>query len=44
MRRFRLGKEIDYQRIDASLTAGVLTVRLPKSDHLRPRKIQIAEG
>jgi len=41
-RNFRLGNAVDPSRITASLKYGVLTLSLPKSDHLKPRKIEVS--
>ena len=40
-RVFELGRAIDSARIDAKIEQGVLTVRLPKSDRVKPRKISV---
>jgi HSP20 family molecular chaperone IbpA len=40
-RSFALSDEIDRDRISASLSAGVLTVHLPKAESARTRKVQI---
>jgi len=32
---------IDRDKLDAALKSGVLTLRLPKSDALRPRQIRV---
>jgi HSP20 family molecular chaperone IbpA len=40
-RVFTVPQGIDATKIEAELTAGVLRVRLPKSDALKPRKIEI---
>jgi len=40
-RTFRLPRTVDVARIDASLKDGVLTLRLPKREELRARKIEI---
>jgi HSP20 family molecular chaperone IbpA len=43
-RSFRLSEHIDGEAINAELTSGVLTVRLPKRAELRPRKIAVKAG
>ena len=40
-RAFALGDEVDRDNIDATLTDGVLTVRLPRGAAARTRKIEI---
>lgn len=40
-RSFRLPGDYDTEKVEASLRHGVLTVRLPKSERLKPRKIEI---
>lgn len=40
-RRFRVGEGVDAGRISAALDAGVLTIRLPKAESVKPRKIEI---
>jgi HSP20 family molecular chaperone IbpA len=40
-RAFAISEEIDASRISAELKQGVLTVHLPKSDAVKPRKIQV---
>jgi len=40
-RQFRVGSTIDPGRIDAELKSGTLSIRLPKSESYRPRKIEI---
>jgi len=40
-RVFRINEEIDASSISASLKNGVLTLRLPKSERVRPRKIDV---
>ena len=41
-RRFRIGESVDATNISAHCTDGVLTVHLPKSEMLKPRKIEVA--
>jgi HSP20 family protein len=43
-RQFSLGRAIDQSRIEASMRNGVLTLTLPKSDIVKPRKISIKVG
>jgi HSP20 family molecular chaperone IbpA len=43
-RSFALPQGVDAARIEAELQAGVLRVRLPKSDAVRPRSIAIKGG
>lgn len=40
-RQFRVGTAIDPGRIEAELKNGTLSIRLPKSDAYRARKIEI---
>jgi len=40
-RRFRIGEDIDVDRIRAEVSAGVLKVHLPKSENAKPRKISV---
>lgn len=42
--RTTLPREVDPDRIDATLTEGVLTVRIPKTDTAKRRRIQITGG
>lgn len=40
-RSFRVGEAVDAQSVTADYTSGVLTITLPKSQALRPRRIQV---
>jgi len=40
-RSLRVSRDLDPDAIDASMTDGVLTLRLPKAESLKPRRIQI---
>jgi HSP20 family protein len=40
-RTFRVSEQIDPNGISAELTAGVLTLRLAKAAHTKPRKIEV---
>jgi len=41
LRSFTLSRELDSTRIDAALKDGVLTLRLPKLEQARPRRIEV---
>lgn len=43
-REFRVTNLIDQERIDATLTDGVLRLTLPKAEAARPRKIEVRSG
>ncbi len=43
-RSFVLPQGIDSEKIEADLRAGVLRLRLPKAEALRPRRIEIRGG
>ena len=43
-RVFSVPQGIDASKIDAQLTAGVLRLRLPKSESLKPRRIEVRQG
>lgn len=40
-RAFSLGQHLDAEKISAELKQGVLTLRVPKAEVVRPRKIQV---
>lgn len=40
-RSFTLSRELDTSRIEANLKDGVLTLRIPKQPHARPRRIEV---
>ncbi|MCS6786393.1 MAG: Hsp20/alpha crystallin family protein [Thiobacillaceae bacterium] len=41
-RTFTLSKELDSDKIAAEFRHGVLKLRIPKAEHLQPRKISVA--
>ena len=43
-RQLFLGDTLDTERIKAYYDAGVLTLRIPVTEHARPRKIEIGGG
>jgi HSP20 family protein len=43
-RVFSVPQGIDASKIDAQLTAGVLRLRLPKSESLKSRRIEVKQG
>lgn len=43
-RHFGLPPQIDRQKIEAVMGDGTLTVRLPKADEVKPRRIQVRTG
>ena len=43
-RSFRIGEEIDAEQISAELKQGVLTIHLPKSEAVKPRRIKVSEN
>jgi HSP20 family protein len=43
-RMFSVPRGIDASKIDAQLTAGVLRLCLPKSELLKPRRIEVKQG
>ena len=43
-RTFTLSRELDASRIDANLKDGVLTLRIPKQESAKPRRIEVRAG
>ena len=43
-RVFTLSKELDANKVSAELSNGVLTLRIPKTEHAQPRRIPINAG
>jgi HSP20 family protein len=43
-RSFVLGRDLDTESIDASMRNGVLTLRVPKREQARPRRIPVKVG
>ncbi len=43
-RSFVLGRDLDASRIEATLRDGVLTLRVPKTEQARPRRIEVKAG
>lgn len=43
-RSFTLSRELDATRIEASLKDGVLSLRVPKLEQARPRRIEVRAG
>lgn len=43
-RSFRIGEGVDIDKVRAELKDGVMTLHLPKSDALKPRKIAVQAG
>ena len=44
LRVFSVPQGIDPAKIDAQLSGGVLRLRLPKSDSVKPRRIEVRQG
>lgn len=40
-RSFVLGRDLDSEKINATLVNGVLTLRLPKAEQAKPRRIEV---
>ena len=43
-RQLFLGESLDTDRIDASCTDGVLTLRIPIAERAKPRRVEVAAG
>ena len=43
-RAFTLSKELDASKVSAEFSQGLLTLRIPKSEHVQPRRIEIKAG
>ncbi len=43
-RTFTVGDEIDFEHISAEMKNGVLTIRLPKPEAVKPRRIEVKAG
>jgi HSP20 family molecular chaperone IbpA len=43
-RSFSLSRELDGDKVEASLKDGVLTLRIPKRERYQPRKIEVSVG
>jgi HSP20 family protein len=43
-RVFSLSKELDPERLSAEMKHGVLTLRIQKAEHARPRRIAVEAG
>jgi HSP20 family protein len=41
-RAFRIGRDYDRDKIEAKLENGLLTVRIPKREEAKPRRIQVS--
>ena len=43
-RTFTLSRELDAGRVEANVKDGVLTLRIPRLEHAKPRRIEIRAG
>jgi HSP20 family protein len=41
-RTFALSKELDAEKVNAELSQGVLRVRIPRTEHAQPRRIEVS--
>lgn len=44
VRQLLLGESLDPQRVEADVTDGVLTLRIPVAETAAPRKVQVGSG
>lgn len=42
-RAFRIGSDVDKNRVDANLDKGILSLKLYKSEEVKPKKIEITQ-
>lgn len=40
-RKFRISDSVDYEKIEANMENGVLSIKLPKHERVKPRNIEI---
>lgn len=43
-REFTLSKELDTEKVEARFETGVLKLRIPKAQHVQPRRIEVQVG
>ncbi|NNE95908.1 MAG: Hsp20/alpha crystallin family protein [Acidimicrobiales bacterium] len=43
-RRVNLSDSLDGEKVEADLNSGVLTVKIPLSEHTKPRSIKVRQG
>ena len=43
-RTFALGRDLDTDRIEAKMKSGVLTLRVPRAERAKPRRIPVMVG